>query len=96
MVDQEVFESQVKVDRFPFPSEGEITLAVRNANYALGPVMLHIGMKAGAVDDHRQKTSEQSRQGTEKSEIHERRKNGRRFRFVSGKEASAQRQKIIP
>jgi len=49
MVDQEVFESQVKVDRFPFPSEGEITLAVRNANYALGPVMLHIGMKAGAV-----------------------------------------------
>jgi quercetin dioxygenase-like cupin family protein len=49
MVDQEVFESQVKVDRFPFPSEGEITLAVRNANYALGPVMLHIGMKAGSV-----------------------------------------------
>jgi len=49
MVDQEVFESQVKVDRFPFPSEGEITLAVRNANYALGPVMLHIGMKPGAV-----------------------------------------------
>ena len=48
MVDQEVFESQVKVDRFPFPSEGEITLAVRNANYALGPVMLHIGMKPGA------------------------------------------------
>jgi hypothetical protein len=39
MVDQEVFEGQVKVDRFPFPSEGEITLAVRNANYALGPVM---------------------------------------------------------
>jgi len=49
MVDQEVFESQVKVDRFPFPSEGEITLAVRNANYTLGPVMLHIGMKPGAV-----------------------------------------------
>ena len=49
MVDQEVFESQVKVDRFPFPSEGEITLAVRNANYTLGPVMLHIVMKPGAV-----------------------------------------------
>jgi len=48
MVDEEVFESKVKVDRFPFPSEGEITLAVRNANYALGPVMLHIGMKPGA------------------------------------------------
>ena len=49
MVDQEVFESQVKVDRFPFPSEGEITLAVRNANHTLGPVMLHIVMKPGAV-----------------------------------------------
>jgi quercetin dioxygenase-like cupin family protein len=49
MVDQEVFDGQLKVDRFPFPSEGEITLAVRNANYTLGPVMLHIGMKPGAV-----------------------------------------------
>jgi quercetin dioxygenase-like cupin family protein len=49
MVDQEVFDGQLKVDRFPFPSEGDITLAVRNANYTLGPVMLHIGMKAGAV-----------------------------------------------
>jgi quercetin dioxygenase-like cupin family protein len=49
MVDQEVFERQLKVDRFPFPFEGEVTLAVRNANYTLGPVMLHIGMKPGAV-----------------------------------------------
>jgi quercetin dioxygenase-like cupin family protein len=49
MVDQEVFESQLKTDRFPFPSEGNITLAVRNANYTLGPVMLHLVMKPGAV-----------------------------------------------
>jgi len=49
MVDQEVLESQLKTDRFPFPSEGDVTLAVRNANYTLGPVMLHIVMKAGAV-----------------------------------------------
>ena len=38
MVDQEVLERQLKVDRFPFPCEGEVTLAVRNANYTLGPV----------------------------------------------------------
>ena len=49
MVDQEVLDSQLKTDRFPFPSEGDITLKVRNANYTLGPVMLHIGMKPGAV-----------------------------------------------
>ena len=49
MVDQEVFESQLKTDRFPFPSKGNITLAVRNANYTLGPVMLHLVMKPGAV-----------------------------------------------
>jgi quercetin dioxygenase-like cupin family protein len=49
MVDHEVFESQLRADRFPFPSEGDITLAVRNANYALGPVMLHLVMKPGAV-----------------------------------------------
>ena len=49
MVDQEVFESQLKTDRFPFPSEGNITLAVRNANYTLGPVMLHLAMEPGAV-----------------------------------------------
>jgi redox-sensitive bicupin YhaK (pirin superfamily) len=49
MVDQEVLRSQLKQDRFPFPSEGDIALAVRNANYTLGPVMLHIDMKPGAV-----------------------------------------------
>lgn len=49
MFDQEIVASQVKADRFPFPSEGDITLAVRNANYALGPVMLHFAMKPGSV-----------------------------------------------
>ena len=49
MVDQEVFDSQIKTDRFPFPSEGDITLAVRNADYTLGPVMLHLVMKPDAV-----------------------------------------------
>ena len=49
MVDQEISASQLKTDRFPFPSEGNITLAVRNANYTLGPVMVHIGMQPGAV-----------------------------------------------
>ena len=29
MVDQEVFGSQIKTDRFPFPSEGDITLVSR-------------------------------------------------------------------
>ena len=49
MVDQEILDSELKTDRFPFPSQGDITLRVRNANYALGPVMLHIGMSPGAV-----------------------------------------------
>lgn len=49
MVDQEVIGNQLKRDRFPFQSEGDITLAVRNANYTLGPVMLHIDMKPGGV-----------------------------------------------
>lgn len=49
MVDQEVIGSLLTAGRFPFPSEGDITLAVRNANYTLGPVMLHITMKPGAV-----------------------------------------------
>ena len=48
-VDHEVLDSQLKTDRFPFPSEGDITLRVRNTNYTLGPVMLQIGMKPGAV-----------------------------------------------
>ena len=49
MVDQEVLDSQLRADRFPFPSEGNITLRVRNANYTLGPVMLHIVMNPGAT-----------------------------------------------
>src|SRR5260370_15725199 len=49
MYDQEIPASQVKADRFPFPCEGDITLAVRNKNYALWPVMLHIVMKVGSV-----------------------------------------------
>src|SRR5215813_11499253 len=49
VVDQEVLDNQLKSDRFPFPSEGDITLRVRNANYTLGPVMLHVGMSPGAV-----------------------------------------------
>jgi len=47
MVDQEVIGSQLHPDRFPFQGEGDITL-VRNANYTLGPVMLHIVMKPNA------------------------------------------------
>ena len=47
MVDQEVFGSQLKTDRFPFPSDGDVTLAVRNADYTLGPVMLHVGSRRG-------------------------------------------------
>ncbi|MGH9543999.1 MAG: cupin domain-containing protein [Terriglobales bacterium] len=49
MFDKEIVASQVKADRFPFPSEGGITLAVRNSNYALGPVMLHLTMSPGSV-----------------------------------------------
>ena len=49
MFDQESLASQVKSDRFPFPSEGDITLAVRNKNYSLGPVMLHLVMTPGSV-----------------------------------------------
>src|SRR6516164_1150735 len=49
MVDQEVFAKQLKEDRFPFPSEGDIKLTVRNANYTLGPVMLHVALEPGAV-----------------------------------------------
>jgi mannose-6-phosphate isomerase-like protein (cupin superfamily) len=49
MYDQEITASQLKADRFPFPCEGDITLAVRNKNYSGGPVMLHIVMKPGSV-----------------------------------------------
>lgn len=48
MFDQEVFATDVQSGRFPFPCEGEISLAVRNRNYALGPVMLHLVMQPGA------------------------------------------------
>lgn len=37
MFDKEILASQVKADPFPFPCEGDITLAARNTNYALGP-----------------------------------------------------------
>ena len=47
MIDQEVLDSETKADRFPFSSKGDITLAVRNANYTLGPVMLYLTMKPG-------------------------------------------------
>jgi len=49
MVDQEILDGQIKADRFPFPSQGDITLAVRSANYTLGPVMLHLVMQPGSV-----------------------------------------------
>src|ERR1700759_4008023 len=45
MFNEEIVASQVKADKFPFPSEGNITLAVRNADYSLGPVMLHLSME---------------------------------------------------
>ena len=41
MFDQEILASQVNADHFPFLCEGDITLTVRNTNYALGPVMLY-------------------------------------------------------
>src|SRR5690242_14798461 len=49
MYDKELQASQVKTDRFPFPCEGEVTLAVRNTNYTFGPVMLQLSMKPGSV-----------------------------------------------
>ena len=49
MFDQEILASQVKSDRFPFPAEGDITLAVRNKNYALWPVMLQLVMAPRSV-----------------------------------------------
>ena len=49
MFNKEIVASEVKADSFPFPSEGGITLAVRNSNYALGPVMLHLNMRPGSA-----------------------------------------------
>ena len=48
MVDKEILASQVAAVPFPFPSEGDVTVAIRNASFALGPVMLHIVMKPGS------------------------------------------------
>ncbi len=48
MIDQEIFANSVKADPFPFPSEGDISLGVRSANYQLGPVMLHLNMEPGS------------------------------------------------
>ena len=36
MFDKEILASEVKADSFPFPSDGGITLAVRNSNYSWG------------------------------------------------------------
>src|SRR5215471_11502465 len=49
MIDREILGPQVKADRFPFPCDGEISLAVRNSDYALGPVMLHLMMEADST-----------------------------------------------
>jgi quercetin dioxygenase-like cupin family protein len=49
VVDQEAFDNQLKSDRFPFSSKGDISLAVRNANCTLSPIMLHVTMKPGAT-----------------------------------------------
>jgi hypothetical protein len=54
---KEILASQVNADHFPFPCEGDITLAVRNTNYALGPVMLHLVMTPGSVIPARRFTS---------------------------------------
>jgi quercetin dioxygenase-like cupin family protein len=49
MVDKEILASEVDAIAFPFPSEGNITVAVRNTKFALGPVMLHIMMPPGSL-----------------------------------------------
>ena len=49
MYDREIAATQVKANRFPVLCEGEISLAVRNKNYALGPVMVRIVMKPGST-----------------------------------------------
>lgn len=49
MFDQEILASQVTANPFPFPCEGDITLAARNTDYALGPVMLQLVMAPGSV-----------------------------------------------
>jgi quercetin dioxygenase-like cupin family protein len=49
MYDQELVASQVKAGPLPYPHEGDITVAIRNTNYALGPVIADIVMKPGSV-----------------------------------------------
>ena len=49
MIDKEILASTLEYQPFPFPHEGDLTLAVRNDAYGLGPAMLHIAMKAGSV-----------------------------------------------
>src|SRR5262245_20485127 len=49
MFNEEIVASQVKDDKFTFPSEGNITLAVRTSDYTLAQVMLHLSMEAGSV-----------------------------------------------
>jgi len=49
MFDKEISASQIEAGRFPFPSEGEITLAIRNSDYSLGPVMLHLKMQPSSM-----------------------------------------------
>ena len=49
MLDKDILASQVTANKFPFPCEGNITLAVRNQDYALGPVMLHLVLAPGSV-----------------------------------------------
>jgi hypothetical protein len=51
VLDQEIVVSHIKADRFPFPCEGDITLAVRNANYALGPVMFPLFNSPGLSNE---------------------------------------------
>jgi ChrR Cupin-like domain len=49
MVDQEVFEGQLKADRFPFPSEGDITLEVPTRTIPWGQQCYTSLCRPGAV-----------------------------------------------
>jgi quercetin dioxygenase-like cupin family protein len=49
MYDQELVASQVQAVQFPFAHDGDITVAIRNTNYAQGPVMIDLVMKPGSV-----------------------------------------------
>jgi len=58
VLDQEIVVSHIKADRFPFPCEGDITLAVRNANYALGPVMFPLFNSPGLSNERLRRTAQ--------------------------------------